>query len=201
MVLLESVDGRPHLEQARPVIAAGKPLFIDKPMAGSLADAIEIFRLAEENNVPCFSSFVAAVQRRVSRPCAAKHAIRQGPQLRRAWSPCTLEPHHPDLFWYGIHGVEILFTIMGPGCERVRRVQTDSAELVVGVWKDGRIGTFRGIKSGKSEYGAMIYGAEKGSRPAAITRDTAPSLKRSSSSSRRAGRRCLPMKPSKSSRS
>jgi len=40
-VLLESVDGRPHLEQVRPVIAAGKPVFIDKPMAANLADVIE----------------------------------------------------------------------------------------------------------------------------------------------------------------
>ena len=56
VVFLEEVDGRPHLEWARPVIEAGKPLFIDKPLAGSLADCIEIFRLAKEKNVPCFSS-------------------------------------------------------------------------------------------------------------------------------------------------
>ena len=56
VVLLESVDGRPHLAQARPVIAARKPLYVDKPMAGSLADVIEIFRLAREANVPCFSA-------------------------------------------------------------------------------------------------------------------------------------------------
>src|SRR5205085_232995 len=36
VVLLESVDGRPHLEQVKPVFAAGKPVFIDKPLAGSL---------------------------------------------------------------------------------------------------------------------------------------------------------------------
>src|SRR5207237_9269485 len=56
VVLLESVDGRPHLEQARPVFKARKPVFIDKPVAGSLADAIEIFKLAKESNTPCFSS-------------------------------------------------------------------------------------------------------------------------------------------------
>ena len=56
VVLLTSVDGRVHLAQARPVIAAGKPLFIDKPLADSLADAIQIFRLAKEKNVPCFSA-------------------------------------------------------------------------------------------------------------------------------------------------
>jgi len=157
-VLLESVDGRPHLEQVRPVIAAKKPVFIDKPLAGSLADGMEIFRLAKENNVPCWSS----------------SSLRFGPSIAGmrnseavgqvmgcdAFSPCSLEEHHPDLYWYGIHGVEILFTIMGPGCETVQRAQTKDYELVVGVWKDGRIGTFRGLRAGKSDYGAMVYGSK-----------------------------------------
>ena len=158
-VLLESVDGRPHLEQAKPVIAAGKPLYIDKPMAGSLADVITIFRLAEEKKVPVFSA----------------SSLRYAPGYQRmrneqpfgeilgcdAWSPCSLEKHHPDLFWYGIHGVETLFTVMGPGCKEVVRIRSDKYELAVGTWSDGRIGTFRGIKSGKSGYGATVFG-EKG---------------------------------------
>jgi predicted dehydrogenase len=157
-VLLESVDGRPHLEQVRPVIAARKPVFIDKPVAGSLPDAIEIFRLAKEANVPCWSS----------------SSLRFGPGIAGmrkseavgevlgcdAFSPCSLEEHHPDLYWYGVHGVEILFTIMGPGCQTVQRAQTDKHEVVLGVWKDGRIGTFRGLKAGKSDYGAMVYGTK-----------------------------------------
>jgi len=157
-VLLESVDGRPHLEQVRPVLAAKKPVFIDKPMAGSLADAIEIFRLAKEGNVPCWSS----------------SSLRFGPSIAgmktrddvgqvmgcEAFSPCSLEEHHPDLYWYGIHGVEILYTIMGPGCQTVQRAQTDNFELVVGIWKDGRIGTFRGLRAGKSDYGALVYGSK-----------------------------------------
>jgi len=77
-----------------------------------------------------------------------------------AFSPCSLEEHHPDLYWYGVHGVEILFTIMGPGCETVRRTQTRDSEFVVGVWKDGRIGTYRGIRSGKADYGALVYGTK-----------------------------------------
>lgn len=157
-VLLESVDGRPHLEQVKPVIAAGKPVFIDKPMAGSLADVIEIFRLAQETNVPCWSSSSL-------RFCPGIIGLRNSEEAGKvlgcdAFSPCSLEPHHPDLYWYGVHGVEILFTIMGPGCETVRRVQTDGVEHVVGVWKDGRVGTFRGLKSGKGDYGAMVYGTK-----------------------------------------
>ncbi len=155
-VLLESVDGRPHLAQATPVIKAGKPLFIDKPVAGSLADAVEIFRLASQHDVPCFSSsslrFYPGVQ-----------AMRDNPQVGRvigcaAYGPCSLEEHHPDLFWYGIHGVETLFTIMGPGCVSVTRVQTEGTELVTGLWKDGRVATYRGIRQGKSGAGALVFG-------------------------------------------
>ena len=47
-------------------------------------------------------------------------------------SPAHLEPSHPDLFWYGIHGVEALFTVMGAGCESVVRVSTEDTEFVTG---------------------------------------------------------------------
>lgn len=158
-ILLESVDGRPHLEQAKPVIAAGKPLFIDKPMAGSLADVLTLFRWAKEKNVPIFSA----------------SSLRYSPDFQKvltdkpfgniigceAWSPCALNAQHPDLFWYGVHGVETLFTLMGPGCDYVIRAQTDDTESVTGVWKDGRIGTFRGTRTGKHDYGALVFG-EKG---------------------------------------
>jgi hypothetical protein len=77
-----------------------------------------------------------------------------------AYGPCPTEEHHPDLFWYGIHGVETLYTIMGPGCESVVRVRTDGTDLVVGTWKGGRVGTFRGIRTGKSDYGAMVFGSK-----------------------------------------
>jgi len=159
VVMVMSVDGRPHLEQARPVLAAGKTLYIDKPFAGSLADALEIARLAKEKGVPVFSSSS-------TRFSSGVMAMRRGEspvgEVRGcdAYGPCSLEPHHPDLFWYGIHGVEILFTIMGPGCQSVTRVHTNRTDLVVGVWKDGRIGTFRGIRDGKSDMGALVFGTK-----------------------------------------
>ena len=90
VVLLESVDGRPHLEQATPVLKAGKPLFIDKPVAGSLADAIEIFRLAEQHKVPCFSSSSCG-SIRACRPCANNPKVGERHRLhdhraRARWS-------------------------------------------------------------------------------------------------------------------
>ena len=152
-VLLESVDGRSHLEQVEPVFAAGKRVFIDKPLAGSLVDVLAIASLGRESGVPWFSSsslrFGATVPESVGEVIGCE-----------AWSPCPTEPTHPDLFWYGIHGVETLFTVMGPGCVRVSRVRTDGCEVVTGVWRDGRIGTFRGIRDGKRGYGATVFGTE-----------------------------------------
>lgn len=154
-VLLETNDGRPHLEQVRPVFAAGKPVFIDKPVAGSLSDAVQIFADAKRAGVPMFSSSSL-------RYSPSTQAIRQG-EIGKvlgcdAFSPCSLESTHPDLFWYGIHGVETLFTVMGPGCKSVVRSHTDGTDVVVGTWNDGRIGTFRGIRQGKGGYGGMAFG-------------------------------------------
>jgi predicted dehydrogenase len=158
VVFLESVDGRPHLEQARPVFKAHKPVFIDKPVAGTLADAITIFDLAHETKTPCFSSSSL-------RYSAGIAAMRKHPQVGDvlgcdAYGPCHLEEHHPDLFWYGVHGTETLFTIMGTGCETVARTQTPGTDLAVGVWKGGRIGTFRGIRAGHADYGATVFGSK-----------------------------------------
>ena len=140
-VMIESVDGRPHLEQARPVIAAGKRLYIDKPVAGSLADVIEIFRLADEAGVPVFSSSSL-------RYGAKTQDVRNGSIGKvlgaETFSPAHLEPTHPDLFWYGVHGCESLFTVMGTGCQSVVRGETADGKIeVVGTWSGGRRGVFR----------------------------------------------------------
>ena len=157
-VLLLSVDGRPHLHQVRPVFAAKKRVFIDKPFTASYADAREIVRLSREAGVPFFSSsslrFATDVQR-------LKRSDTHGGLMGAfTFGPEHLEPHHPDLFWYGIHAVEMLYTLLGPGCERVTRVKTDSGDTVVGTWKDGRIGTMRGLIQGKQDYGAIAFGAK-----------------------------------------
>lgn len=157
VVLLESVDGRPHLKQVEPVLKAKKPVFIDKPVAGTLADAIAIYELAEKTGTPVFS----ASSLRYSPGIAEMGKGKLGDVLGcDAHSPCSLEEHHPDFFWYGVHGVETLFTIMGTGCESVSRLQTPDYDLAAGVWKDGRIGTFRGIRKGAADYGATVFGSK-----------------------------------------
>lgn len=158
VVLLETNDGNRHLEQAIPVFKAGKPVFIDKPVAGSLSDAVAIFDGAEQYNVPVFSSSSL-------RYMESAQAIRRGERIGSVtgadtYSPALLEETHPDLFWYGIHGVETLFTVMGTGCKNVVRVHSDGTDVVTGTWKDGRIGTFRGRRTGKHSYGGTAFGEQ-----------------------------------------
>lgn len=140
-VLLLSVDGRPHLEQVRPVLAAKKPVFIDKPMAGSLRDVVEIFRLADATGVPLFS---ASSLRFASNTVAARGGAIGTITNALTTGPCEIEPHHPDLFWYGVHGTEALFTVLGPGCDLVTRGQTPASKIqVTGTWRRGARGTLR----------------------------------------------------------
>mgnify|MGYP000224062671 CR=1 FL=1 len=181
-VLLESVDGRPHLEQARPVFKARKPLFIDKPFTASLEDAREIIRLSKESGVPFFSCSCVRFQPEIMKfrtnPGVGKVTKVQGS------SPMSIEPHHPDLFWYGIHGVEALYTVMGRGCVSVSRktetfkytapvktkegdkevtkqVERDGKfDITTGKWADGRIGVFRGAVSGPYMPLVKVWGTE-----------------------------------------
>jgi len=150
-VLLESVDGRVHLAQAREVIKAGKPLFIDKPLASTLEDAREIARLAREAGVPWFSSSSLRYSETVM--------SLKVPDITGAiiWGPGPLEEHHYlDLSWYAIHSVEMLYALMGLGCEEVTRVTTEGADEVVGRWKDGRLGSVRALRP-YGGYGAVVF--------------------------------------------
>ena len=169
-VLIESVDGRPHLAQARPVIAAKKPLFLDKPMAASLDDVLEIFKLAKAAKVPVFSSSSLRYGK-------VTQAVRGGSIGKvtscETTSPCSLEKTHPDLFWYGVHGVESLFTVMGTGCESVKRGTTADGKIeVTGTWSGGRTGTFREGKgytgTAKGDKGEAAVGAYDGYAPLVV---------------------------------
>ena len=153
-ILLESVDGRPHLEQFR-AVAKGKPVFVDKPTAASLADIISIFRIAKETHTPVFSSSALRFSDQVQ-AAATDKSIGQLLGCETA-GPLNFQKFHPDLFYYGIHGVEPLFTIMGIGCESVSRTDSDLSTLVVGKWKDGRLGTYRGLRNGHG-YAFSIFG-------------------------------------------
>jgi len=158
-VLLESVDGRRHLKEATPVIKAKKPLFIDKPLAASYSEAKKIIDLAAKNSTPVFSSSSLRFDHNIS-------AARQDAELGGivgcdAFSPASQDPTNPGLFWYGVHGVEVLYTFMGAGCRKLFSKKTEGADFVTGEWEGGRIGTLRGTRKGMHSYGARVFGEKK----------------------------------------
>lgn len=166
-ILIESVDGRAHLPQVKAILPFKKPVFIDKPLGGNLSEVLEIIRLTQAEGIPMFT---ASALRFAKNTQAARHGSIGRVQSAETSSPANLEPHHPDLYWYGIHGCESLFTVMGTGCESVTRGATaDGGMEVIGTWKDGRRGVFRSGKSyagmARGETGAARIGAFDGYAP------------------------------------
>ncbi|QVL31598.1 Gfo/Idh/MocA family oxidoreductase [Telmatocola sphagniphila] len=161
-ILIMSLDGRAHLKEFQAVVKSGKPVYIGRPMATSLADVLTLFDLAKSNHTPLFSCsqhrFVPGFIGMRNHPEVGKV---QGCSV---WGGCPNDPLHPDTIWKAVHGVETLYTIMGPGCTSVTRACTEEAEFATGVWKDGRVGTYRGIKKGAITYRAMVFG-DKGISP------------------------------------
>jgi hypothetical protein len=140
-VLLESVDGRKHLEQVREIVKARKPMFIDKPLATTLADAREIARITKGAGVAWFS---ASSLRWSGIADGLRFNDTKGVFV---WGPGPELPHHQlDLSFYGIHPAEVLFTILGPGCEEVTRVVGKDSDVVTCRWKDGRVGTIETLR-------------------------------------------------------
>ncbi|HEO70510.1 MAG TPA: gfo/Idh/MocA family oxidoreductase, partial [Candidatus Hydrogenedentes bacterium] len=156
-IMLTSVDGRPHLEQARPVFNAGLPMYIDKPVAGTLEDAIEIFRLAKEHGVPCWTSSSYRYY-----PGLVEMMEQDYGELRGAisYGPASIHETHPDLFWYGVHATEALFTVMGVGVETVVRTHTEHTDVVTGVWEDGKVGTLRGLRNQATPNQVILFGTK-----------------------------------------
>ena len=156
VVLLLTNDGRPHLEQVIPVLKAGKRVFIDKPLAGTLTDAFAIFQAAKDFNQPVYSTsgvrYLSQMDEVVKEQKIGKlHGV-------DTFSSCLLEPTHPDLFWYGIHGVEAIYAAFGTGCKTLSRVHTPNHDIVTGIWNDDRVAVFRGLRAGRTGFGGFAFG-------------------------------------------
>jgi len=170
-MLIESVDGTVHYERAKPFLEAGIPCFIDKPFTCSVADAKKIRELSEQKKAPVFSSsslrYAPEVVEYVADPKPGKLVG------CAVYGPASLSPipeRNAGLYHYAIHPVEVLYTLMGPGCNRVTSTHEKGVDVVTGHWKDGRVATLRGIRDGASGYGFTAF-AEKGIRNVVVKTD------------------------------
>ena len=158
-VMIMSLDGRKHLAEATAVLKAGKRLYIGRPLAASLSDAVAIMRVAEQTKTPCWSSS----QHRYS---PGFIGMRDHPEVGKVlgcdiYGGCPTVPHHAEFFGHTVHSIDALYAIMGPGCVSVTCTSTPLVESITGTWADGRVATYRGIKKGAIKYSATVFG-EKG---------------------------------------
>jgi predicted dehydrogenase len=156
VVLLLSVDGRVHKKQVEIVFKSGKRVFIDKPLTAGLADAIQIVELSKQTKTPFFSSSSLRWNKKFDEVKSnAKLGSIVGCSVHYSASRAD---HHPDLSFYGIHGLEAIYALMGKGCQTVTRTSTKDYDIVTGVWNDGRVATYWGDRAGKLDFGATVYG-------------------------------------------
>lgn len=167
-LLLESADGRVHLEQFRAIAPYGKPVFIDKPLAVSSRDAYEIAELAQQYNIPVMScSALRFSESLVSALADAEDTVSGA----YAFGPMSLEPSQPGYFWYGIHTADMLYRAMGSGCREVRALVSGDFDVITGIWQDGRTGTIRGSRQPGQSFGALLH-TGGGPRLADVTKDS-----------------------------
>jgi predicted dehydrogenase len=163
-VMICSVDGRKHMDAARKVFPYGKPVFIDKPMAASLEEVVELFRLAKMYKIPMFSSSALRFTPDIVKVKETDVGRLLGVSL---FGPGPREPHVPDMYFYGIHSVDKAYLLMGTGCQTVVRTHTANTDVVTGVWGDGRVATIRTFQTLFTTYPASMQVAsakKKGAR-------------------------------------
>jgi hypothetical protein len=158
VLFLTSVDGRQHLEQFNQM-AVGKPVFIDKPFAVTTADAALIIQRAAVTGTPIMSCSALRFAEGITETTKSHDDI----LACEAYGPIPILPDYPGYFWYGIHSAEILFLLMGSGCQSVRTLTADKMDVISGVWQDGRSGLVLGTRFDVYEFGCLVH-THSGSR-------------------------------------
>jgi len=152
-IFLESVDGRQHLEQFEKIAQFGKPVFIDKPFATQVEDAKKILELSDKFKAPVYSCSSIRYARGIEEIAVDREVL--GCEV---FGPMAILEDFPGLFWYGIHSTEVLFSKMGCGCREVINRHTETADVVTGIWDDGRIGTLYGYRiENQGSFGCTIF--------------------------------------------
>lgn len=153
-VMIESDDGRTHLERARPFLLAGIPTFVDKPFSFSVADCREMIGLAEKHQAPLFSASSLRYAPEVVEVTGGRYGSVLG---ALTYSPAKDQGPNPGLVYYGIHATEMLFALMGPGCQWVSGSVAPQGHMLTAAWADGRLASLRGTTAGPHAFGFTAW--------------------------------------------
>lgn len=148
-----------HYRHADALWRFGKPIFIDKPLAGTIEEAEGVVARAEAHGVPIFSASGLQFTRETDE---AK------PELETLGKVmCAVSANPNELVFYGIHGLAMLWQLYGPGIESVQNVGEGDVDLVKYRWRDGRLGIQVGLEGGSPGWKLTVFG-EKGRLDIAI---------------------------------
>ncbi len=160
-VMLEINDGNYHLPYFKKVAALGKPVFLDKPLAFTLADGRAIVRLALKHKTRVWSGSSLPFSPEVA------DSISQVPDIRygHTFGPLNVAPAGDSLIWYGVHSFEMLQRIMGPSPRMVRAVATSAGIVSVFDYGNGRQGLVETLRD-CGVYGGCLQGQASGKHKA-----------------------------------
>ncbi|MEY3457482.1 MAG: hypothetical protein RL215_639 [Planctomycetota bacterium] len=157
-VILGAVDGRQHVELAQQIFPKGLPVFVDKPLAHNLDAARQVARIGQQTGTPWFTASALRYQSALTQTLAElQHESITGCDC---YGSLRHGVGHLDLAWYGIHGLEALYAVMGTGCQTVTRTKTALGDVTVARWPGGRLGTFRALPEGQQPqgFGITVFG-------------------------------------------
>jgi predicted dehydrogenase len=156
-VMVLAVSGNSHYELALPSLARGIPTYIDKPLTCNLEQARSLASLARKTGAGCYSAsslrFATEIPRLDREKLGQLHAI-------DAYGPGALNADMEGLFFYGVHTIEMVDAIWGPGVAKVRCETSSDRDLLDLHYKDGRHAHLRLERKGAYEFGATLHGSK-----------------------------------------
>lgn len=156
-VMVLAVSGFRHLELARAALERGMPTYIDKPLACSLADAVRIRDLARAHNARCYS---ASSLRFATELENVRKADLGDIVAVDAFGPGEMNEGAPGLLHYGVHTVEMVDAIWGPGVRRVSAIELPDRHLLDMEYHNGRYARLRLERKGAYDFGATVHGTK-----------------------------------------
>jgi len=160
-IMITAVDGRNHLELFKHVAHYQKPVFIDKPLAITVQEAQEIFAISEYYNTPIMSSSSLRYAESLQEEITRSKKTGQKPTGIYLNSPLPFIKEMPYYFWYGIHMIEILVTILGPHYKSVHVHGNDNYDVITAEWQDHRFGIIRGDHKWHGKFEALLHYEDK----------------------------------------
>jgi predicted dehydrogenase len=158
-VMVLAVNGNKHLSYALPALEKGLPTYIDKPLTCDLEQARQLLAVSRQRRARCYSASSLRFAPEVE-------AARQDSELGKmvaidAFGPGQLHKMMEGLFFYGVHVIEMVDAIWGPGVRRVSAVHLEDRDLVDLDYHDGRYARMRLDRRGSYSFGATVHGEKK----------------------------------------